>query len=425
MTTGNKTVDSRQTQYVYNPYTPGTVALKIGSIRQRSWNGQDWANETKPLKPPPPPEHSPGLGILSRPPKRARREEHSYSCSGLAEWTPLCYADHKTTKNMYRVSNGWTSATLTHLSFPASLQTHLIGKLHTAIAGSDFNAGIFLGEGKESLRTISSNCMKIYNSLRLVKRGRFGEARRILTGYGNNRRIALYDDPNWIDSKHFLEREKWRRQYDRDISAAWLELSYGWIPMLSDVKAGAEFLAHHLNVPLQQRYVVRSGYKEKAPVYAGTDFVFRDSFRSVSRQIICYLRERDVATLSGITDPLQVAWELTPWSFVIDWFIPIGNYLSARGTASALKGDFITSTYQRAVAAGLTTRPANGSNFATNWVLRSGHQQRRVEKYAVTRDISTSIAVPLPSFTPLSRVPSWSRAANAVALLDQLRPRGG
>lgn len=30
----------------------------------------------------------------------------------------------------------------------------------------------------------------------------------------------------------------------------------------------------------------------------------------------------------GLTNPLDVAWEVLPFSFVVDWFIPIGNWLN-------------------------------------------------------------------------------------------------
>lgn len=31
----------------------------------------------------------------------------------------------------------------------------------------------------------------------------------------------------------------------------------------------------------------------------------------------------------GLLNPLEVIWELVPLSFVADWFLPIGDYLSA------------------------------------------------------------------------------------------------
>jgi hypothetical protein len=37
----------------------------------------------------------------------------------------------------------------------------------------------------------------------------------------------------------------------------------------------------------------------------------------------------------------------------------------------------------------------------------------------VTRTVSTSLDVPLPSWKPLSQVASWKHCANAVALLVQ------
>lgn len=30
----------------------------------------------------------------------------------------------------------------------------------------------------------------------------------------------------------------------------------------------------------------------------------------------------------GLLDPLTLAWELIPFSFVVDWFLPVGTYLS-------------------------------------------------------------------------------------------------
>jgi hypothetical protein len=32
---------------------------------------------------------------------------------------------------------------------------------------------------------------------------------------------------------------------------------------------------------------------------------------------------------SGFTNPVSLAWELLPFSFVVDWFLPIGPYLES------------------------------------------------------------------------------------------------
>lgn len=38
----------------------------------------------------------------------------------------------------------------------------------------------------------------------------------------------------------------------------------------------------------------------------------------------------------GLTNPMETAWELTPWSFVVDWFLPLGEYLSSLTADSGL-----------------------------------------------------------------------------------------
>lgn len=32
----------------------------------------------------------------------------------------------------------------------------------------------------------------------------------------------------------------------------------------------------------------------------------------------------------GLIDPTQIAWEVAPWSFVVDWFIPVGEWIMAQ-----------------------------------------------------------------------------------------------
>lgn len=38
--------------------------------------------------------------------------------------------------------------------------------------------------------------------------------------------------------------------------------------------------------------------------------------------------ERKIQQL-GLDDPLGLIWELTPYSFVVDWFLPVGQWLSS------------------------------------------------------------------------------------------------
>jgi hypothetical protein len=132
--------------------------------------------------------------------------------------------------------------------------------------------------------------------------------------------------------------------------------------------------------------------------------------------ITCTLKEVDVVGLSGLKDPLSVAWELLPYSFVADWFIPIGDFLQARGLSQALTGSFVSSTKEVAYGYNLHVTEPDPQPW---WVKT---QTKTISELGYfERAIGITLEVPLPTAKPLMDVPSWKRAANAVALLSQLR----
>lgn len=427
MTTGSVNRDMRQTVTLYDPYTPGNVNYRVGTVFSRSWTGEDWPS-AKPIRAVPE-ERSPGLGALSVPPARAYVEEHNYTANIQVQEVHLFRLRSKSAPSIFRhipgVGHGSDGG---FLPWTANEEIQLLGKLRERVAGSDFNAGVFLGEGTKSLGMITQSASAIYNSLRLVKRGRFGDARRLLTGKGTQQRIKKYDDPNWIDSVPFAKRDRALQVYDHDISSGWLELQYGWLPLLKDVYGSAEFLAHQMHHGLQFRVsaTLARNWKGTLPSSSSPDYRYAKSTKNLRARVIGKLSEPpDIVGLAGLKDPLSIAWELVPWSFVVDWFIPVGNYLQARGLAQALKGVFIVTLFERITFAGAELVPNNGSNMASQWNLdSSGMDQNTTRKIRVRRIIyNGSLPVPQPEVKPLMSVPSWKRAANAVALLDQLTGR--
>lgn len=262
----------------------------------------------------------------------------------------------------------------------------LIGKLRERIAGSDFNAGVALAESKPALKMITDSARRIYGAYAAARKGNLSKARRILV--------------NGTDRKNLGRKST---------ASNWLELQYGWLPLLKDVEGAAQFLAQHFEVPLEQRYQARSSKRPGTITSsAPTNSTLVKSEAWSRGQIVCYLKEKDVVALSGLTDPLSVAWELVPYSFVLDWFLPIGNYLSARGLAQSLSGTFVTTRKNYTYSMGL--------RGTVNLSIRNASKIGR-ERLTISRTVSTALAIPQPCIKPLKEVDSWKRAANAVALL--------
>jgi hypothetical protein len=111
-------------------------------------------------------------------------------------------------------------------SITANDELAMIGNLINSIKGHQFNLGVAVAEGKQTVSLVVSTLGKLVNVVRSLKKGRFDLALRHLGGSPSKHK-QLYpsrkmrSDPRSLTSK--------------DISASWLELQYGWTPLLSDV----------------------------------------------------------------------------------------------------------------------------------------------------------------------------------------------
>lgn len=293
----------------------------------------------------------------------------------------------------------------------------LLGKLRDKIAGSDFNAGVFLGEGREALHMIAQNATKIYRGFKAARKGNFIGAADILMGLNRSKSIKR-PSGRFTDLKGDVS-------LGSGLTAAaqiWLELQYGWLPLLKDIYSGAQFLATRMNLPAEQVYKAR--HKRQHLMTPNNIWIESAGGGYKSGQIIAKITEVNEAALAGLLDPASVAWELLPWSFVCDWFIPIGNYLQARALPGAISGRFITTYTTKTVTLYSGLRSLNMGNPVT-WptVVYDG-----IAGYTnvtdVIRTVSTTLSVPLPSFKGLMEVPSWRRAFNAVSLIITGNSRG-
>jgi hypothetical protein len=276
----------------------------------------------------------------------------------------------------------------------------LIGKLREKIAGSDFNAGVFLGEGHQTVKLIADSATRLYKAYRAVQRF---DTLGLVNALG-------------LPKTASLRRSRITKGTPQDVANMWLEVQYGWLPLVNDAEAGAQMLAKMLNTPLVQTYRARKRkalalgpYSLSANIKDAKAYDYTGTTRG---QYIARLSEVNIPQLIGLTDPASVAWELVPFSFVADWFIPIGNYLAARGLAQSLTGTFVKTITRE-------ERFSCGGVYISPQYRILNQPSYREHSLTMTRTVSSSLAVPLPNFKPLAKVASWKHCANAVALLVQ------
>jgi hypothetical protein len=127
----------------------------------------------------------------------------------------------------------------------------------------------------------------------------------------------------------------------KEASSLYLEYVYGWKPLVSDVygvyqllkqySAGLKPIIVHghgkAKWPLDGVFQTppgTNGYKS-AGSYKENLKATCDLYGRVDPQIIAFRMLNQL----GLLNPASIAWEVTPWSFVVDWLIPIGPVLNA------------------------------------------------------------------------------------------------
>lgn len=317
-------------------------------------------------------------------------------------------------------------------------------KIASACRGHTFNLGVALAEGHETMALVVGTITRFTSAIKQLKRGRFDLALRslgavprgrhkssrvlgprgkylepprprrlVLDRHGNARLIGV--DPV-IQQKRIdraLLRQKERVNLDpkelthSDIGSMWLEIQYGWRPLLSDVYESQTAYAKLMDPPRTSR--VEASHSIKA-TYSSENYYAKWTVASVMTQrIICiYVEDNSITRSLGLENPLSVAWEVVPFSFVVDWFIPIGSYLDTVSSMPKLNANFLT--MQRTVA--ITT----GKGKAAPYLNASSNGKRTI----FTRTGSSSLNVPFPGFKPLPEALSSGHIKNALALLQQV-----
>lgn len=338
-------------------------------------------------------------------------------------------------------------------SWNANSELALLSKVVQEARGHDFNAGVFMGEFRKTLDSLKRSATAFFNVYRAFKHGDVSGAIRSMARlvHGDTSARSVRKREKYLLSKvkgkrgltTLRESRTGRERYVypkdlnlQDVSSMWLALQYGWKPLLTDVYEAAKYIEQVTAPPR----VLKSVFGKSQPTYylddaatLGGGYSFMMAM-DVRRSYRVYWTEQLSTTRSlGLENPLSVAWEVTPLSFVVDWFIPIGTYLDNLSIIPKLTGNFHRST--KYVSQGYKPRtactPGNGphgwphdayccpyqGNSKLAELVGGGSYARRVW---FNRETYVSLSVPLPSLKSLDKALSLGHLENAAGLIHQL-----
>lgn len=400
MTTGVLTIDHR-----VGPYQAGTYYQKI-------WTGEDRGQQTQNWEFPLQIRHFEKFSVSwsqGKQQKKSLRGEHNYTMQ-LQKWNdPTLESGYYTGYTCFYLQGGnmWGPNAQLDL-WDANDTNALTEKLRQKINGSSLNLGLTLSQSHKTLHMIADISKRIRKSLHLAriaeiklqKSLKYANRKKDVT---RDRRIKAVYRRRLKNAFDVLAGDNQSMKSNREkVASNELMYVYGIAPLLNDVKGGAEYLAHLHSEPHGATFVVRKT-KRLETNYPETD-QYPTSCENLSRrQIKAIVSEVDAVELLGLRDIPNMIYENLIYSFVLDWFLPIQSWLTAKSTNRGLKAEFVVSHKHRITVKGCS-RPHMNSQFSGTFLT-------------MTRTVVFDIETPMPEFIPLSKAASWQRCTNSVALL--------
>lgn len=256
----------------------------------------------------------------------------------------------------------------------------------------DVDLGVAFAERNATARLLGDTSRRMAKSFNNLKRGRVRAAMRDLGIANSHREPRGSNVPN-----------------------KWLEMQYGWKPLISDVYGACDALSRS----------PRETWRVTSRAQVTRQMQWRKTFTGIEAGI-CEARSEcgafvridalpgndlimSLASL-GITNPLLIAWELVPYSFVVDWALPVGTWLDSLDALLGFEDITISSsafTKAQWLDRGIVLTDPNGFTAKNDYV-----GTKTVVK--LVRTASNSI---LPTFPEIKDPRSLGHMANGLALL--------
>lgn len=294
---------------------------------------------------------------------------------------------------------GWTGlSSIDDATIQTEMQNDAMNKFINKSSGFRSNLADMYRTRQETINMVSSTMNRLGRAVLALRRGNW-------RGCCGSLGIA----PKKVANLH-------------NIPQAWLAYQYGWKPLIEDVHNIVSANLPEASIKLKAGAANRSlNLNRVSPVPPARENIQGEcsvslNYRcSVSGEVYAVNSALASASQYGLTNPAALAWEALPFSFVVDWFLPLGNYFEAMTSMDGLAVRNVSRTYvAKAELNGRFFKPFYGTtivNAEVQYPVNAGFSCSSLRHY---REIpAVSYAFPRLQ-NPLSLV-HFSEAASLLA----------
>lgn len=298
-----------------------------------------------------------------------------------------------------------------HFSVPDELVAQAESDALSALKGMKMDIGAAFAEGRETCNMIADVAGRLYNGYRAARTGNLGAALRGL-GYRNPRKFI-----NGVNGAIGAARAT---------ASGWLYFNWGVLPLLSDVDSAIQgFLS---NEPWRFAIIGRGAASDVLPekefLIGGfpnsPDYIKATAKVEASVRVSIYAYPdtnffRDMSQW-GLTNPPSAVWNGLMLTAVVDYFLPIGDWLSNLDAGVGMR--FLGSHTSRRLRVTADISGGRGPDGSRVKGLKTSYTGR-FEETSLLRTTGTRFPSSKPMYfkNPLEGSGSLKRAANMAAVL--------
>lgn len=223
-------------------------------------------------------------------------------------------------------------------SIPTGRRNEVVTKALLKMADSSVNLGEGLATFAQTMRMVRDPFVSLVKGMKEV-----AESRQLRPYLTKTLRDIHREGPLNVASRRYLE------------------YVYGWRPLMQDIHDVLMLGKEKAQAPILLKTSVSTDRGGAGPSFSYEDYSTKEVSRynsvNFSDRVSCTLVARidpdhaGIRALNqlGLVNPLSLAWELVPFSFVVDWVLPIGSVLQSYTAPAGLK--FVTGSVSRRVKA--------------------------------------------------------------------------